>query len=249
MDLGALASLATHLPLDARTRDLLQNHQPQGQISELRASWGLEGEALKRYSLKAGFNQLGILPGAYFPGASGLSGTVDLTDKGGELVPGAPAALRADMCSFNQIVKSPPSLVLQTASLWTAGRWSSGSTRAPCLCCRQVPPLHPLQARRAVCCVCWDAPCLCCRQVPQLRPGHAAALAIQVSSTPSPAFPALPLHSGCAAHPTFPLHPASTPQRVERELGARFSAGTTPAPAEVGSWDEGQSNEYGKPRT
>ncbi|HSG22049.1 MAG TPA: DUF3971 domain-containing protein, partial [Azonexus sp.] len=86
MDIGALASLATHLPLDARSRDLLQAHQPQGQISELRASWGLEDEALKRYSLKAGFNQLGILPGAYFPGASGLSGNVDVTDKGGELV-------------------------------------------------------------------------------------------------------------------------------------------------------------------
>jgi len=95
IDLGALASLAAHLPLDARSRELLQTHQPQGHISELRASWGVEGETLKRYALKAGFAQLGILPGAYFPGASGLSGKVDLTDKGGELV------LEADASSLS----------------------------------------------------------------------------------------------------------------------------------------------------
>ncbi|UCV04713.1 YhdP family protein [Dechloromonas denitrificans] len=86
LDFSALASLAAYMPLDERSRELLQKHQPQGRISELRASWGLEGEALKRYSLKAGFAQLGILPGGYFPGANGLSGSIDLTEKGGELL-------------------------------------------------------------------------------------------------------------------------------------------------------------------
>lgn len=86
IDLAALGSLAAYLPLDTRSRELLQKHQPQGRISELRASWGVEGELIKRYSLKADFAQLGLLPGGYFPGASGLSGKVDLTDKGGELM-------------------------------------------------------------------------------------------------------------------------------------------------------------------
>ncbi|MDP3538648.1 MAG: YhdP family protein [Azonexus sp.] len=85
LDLVALGNLAAYMPLDARSRELLQKHQPQGRISELRASWGLEGETLKRYSLKAGFAQLGISAGGYFPGASGLSGNIDLTEKGGEL--------------------------------------------------------------------------------------------------------------------------------------------------------------------
>lgn len=86
VDLGALGSLAAYVPLDAHSRELLQKHQPQGRIAELRASWGLEAEALKRYSLRARFEQLGILPGGYFPGASGLSGNIDLTEKGGELI-------------------------------------------------------------------------------------------------------------------------------------------------------------------
>ncbi|WP_153132979.1 YhdP family protein [Dechloromonas hortensis] len=86
LDLGILARLAAYMPLDARSRELLQKHQPQGRVSELRASWGLEGEALKRYALKASFAELGIEAGGYFPGASGLSGLIDLSEKGGDLI-------------------------------------------------------------------------------------------------------------------------------------------------------------------
>jgi len=92
LDLATLASLAAYMPLDGRSRALLQTHQPQGRITELRATWGLEGDALKRYSLKAAFAQAGILPGGYFPGASGLSGTIDLSEKGGNLLLDAAAS-------------------------------------------------------------------------------------------------------------------------------------------------------------
>ena len=85
LDLAVLAKLAAYVPLDARSRELLQKHQPQGQISELRAGWTFDGEMLKRYSLKTAFAGLGIEAGGYFPGASGLSGTVDLSEKGGSL--------------------------------------------------------------------------------------------------------------------------------------------------------------------
>lgn len=121
IDLAALASLAAHLPLDARSRDLLQTHQPQGKISELRASWGVEGEVLKRYSLKAGFAQLGILPGAYFPGASGLAGKIDLTDKGGELVLDAAAST----LSFPAIFPEPET-VLDTLTARASWKTISG---------------------------------------------------------------------------------------------------------------------------
>lgn len=86
LDLAILANLAEHLPLDARSRSLLQKHRPQGRIAELRASWGVEGENLRRYALKAGFSGLGMLPGGYFPGARGLNGRVDLSEKGGDLI-------------------------------------------------------------------------------------------------------------------------------------------------------------------
>ncbi|MGE5471535.1 MAG: YhdP family protein [Bacteroidota bacterium] len=86
LDLGVLGRLAAHVPLDAKSRELLQKHRPQGRITELRATWGLDGDELKRYSLKAGFDQLGLVAGGYFPGASGLSGKLDATEKGGDLV-------------------------------------------------------------------------------------------------------------------------------------------------------------------
>ena len=85
LDLSILARLAAYMPLDARSRELLQKHQPQGRIAELRASWGLEGEELKRYALKAAFSEMGIRADGYVPGASGITGKLDLTEKGGEL--------------------------------------------------------------------------------------------------------------------------------------------------------------------
>lgn len=92
LDLAALGHLAAYLPLDARSAALLVKHRPQGRIAELRASWSLDGDALTRYSLKAGFNQLGIEADRYFPGAAGLSGSIDLSEKGGQLVLDSPAS-------------------------------------------------------------------------------------------------------------------------------------------------------------
>jgi uncharacterized protein (TIGR02099 family) len=85
LDLAALGRLASYLPLDVQSRELLTRHRPQGRISELKASWVLVGETLKRYSLKAGFNDMGLQPDRYVPGAGGVSGSIDLTEKGGEL--------------------------------------------------------------------------------------------------------------------------------------------------------------------
>lgn len=85
LDLAVLGRLASYLPLDAQSRDLLIRHRPQGQIAELKASWSLAGETLKRYSLKAGFREMGIEADGIFPGAGGVSGTIDLTEKGGDL--------------------------------------------------------------------------------------------------------------------------------------------------------------------
>lgn len=85
LDLAVLGNLAAYMPLDAKSRALLQKHRPQGRITELRANWELNGDDLQRYALKASFGGLGLLAGGYFPGASGLNGRVDLTEKGGDL--------------------------------------------------------------------------------------------------------------------------------------------------------------------
>ena len=119
VDILALRSLAAYLPFDANTRKLLLKHQPQGRIAELRASWGLVGEDLQHYSLKAGFEKMGVLAGGYFPGASGLSGRVDLTEKGGDLVIEAGAS----SLSFPSIFPEPETVLdsLKAKINWKAG--------------------------------------------------------------------------------------------------------------------------------
>ncbi len=86
VDLGALAKLAAYLPLDDNSRSLLDKYRPRGRISGLRASWAQEGEVLSRYSLVAGFSELGIEADGYFPGAGGLSGYIDVSEKAGDLM-------------------------------------------------------------------------------------------------------------------------------------------------------------------
>lgn len=85
VDLAVLGRLAAHLPLDADSRRLLERHRPQGRLIEFKAGWTLDGESLSKYSLKAGFSDLGIVADGYFPGGQGFSGKVDLTEKGGDL--------------------------------------------------------------------------------------------------------------------------------------------------------------------
>ena len=85
VDLAVLGRLAAHLPLDANSRRLLERHRPQGRLTEFKAGWTLDGDALSKYSLKAGFADLGIVADGYFPGGKGFSGKIDLTEKGGDL--------------------------------------------------------------------------------------------------------------------------------------------------------------------
>lgn len=86
VDLAAVQQLAGHLPLDARSRELLRRHQPGGRIADLHAAWEMEGEQLKRYDLRARFEGLGMRPAGYFPGGSNLSGEVEANEKGGKLL-------------------------------------------------------------------------------------------------------------------------------------------------------------------
>ena len=55
LDVGALARLARHLPLDARTRLLLEKYAPHGRVSMATAKWTGNAEALQTFSaLKPG---------------------------------------------------------------------------------------------------------------------------------------------------------------------------------------------------
>lgn len=95
LDLGALSALAAYLPLDVSSRELLVNRHPAGRVAELRSSWELADEKLLRYALKASFSELGLRSSGKLPGATGLSGTIDLNEKSGWL------ALEAKKSSFS----------------------------------------------------------------------------------------------------------------------------------------------------
>ena len=84
VDIGALASLAAYLPFDAQSRKLLNEYAPQGRVSKLSAKWKGDAEQLKTYSLRADFEALALKAQGYFPGFSGLSGSLEASEKGGK---------------------------------------------------------------------------------------------------------------------------------------------------------------------
>lgn len=85
LDLEALAGLAAYMPLDAHSRQLLGDFAPRGRIGELSAAWQGDAEHLKTYALKARFDELSLKAQGYFPGFSGLSGSVETNEQGGSV--------------------------------------------------------------------------------------------------------------------------------------------------------------------
>lgn len=105
IDLAALASLAAHLPLDANSRQMLREYEPRGLISELRVAWHGDTDQLQSYSLKARFDGLARKAQGYFPGFSGLSGTVEANERGGS------ASLRSQKLTLDLPSVLPESLI------------------------------------------------------------------------------------------------------------------------------------------
>ena len=85
IDLGRLASMSRYLPLDAATRKTLEDYAPSGEIADLRLSFSGDAEHLRTYSLRARFDSLGVRAQGYFPGFFGLTGTLEASDKGGNI--------------------------------------------------------------------------------------------------------------------------------------------------------------------
>ncbi len=91
LDLDALARLATHLPLSAPERKLLEDLQPQGVLRNFSASWDGELPGAGEYKLAGKFERLAIrqqVPapgsdGVAVPGFDGLSGEIDASQDGG----------------------------------------------------------------------------------------------------------------------------------------------------------------------
>lgn len=88
LGLEPLAALADYFPLGDDVREKLRRLQPRGVLQEVKANWSGLWDAPARYTLKGKFSNLGaqahaFAPGKILPGFSGLSGTLDMNDKGG----------------------------------------------------------------------------------------------------------------------------------------------------------------------
>lgn len=86
LDLAALGHLARSLPLDAASRQLVEDYAPQGQLRELAASWRGNAESLAEYALTTRFDDLGWRAQGRIPGAVGLSGSLETNQQDGLLV-------------------------------------------------------------------------------------------------------------------------------------------------------------------
>jgi uncharacterized protein (TIGR02099 family) len=84
MNVEALARLAAHLPFDAGWRQLLADYAPRGRIDALKARWSGDAEKMDAYYLKTGVRGLGVRAKGYFPGFSGLTGTLEASENGGK---------------------------------------------------------------------------------------------------------------------------------------------------------------------
>ena len=116
MDLGMLARLAAYLPIDAQSRTLLNDYAPRGLVSGLSVRWEGHAEHLRTYLLKAGVQDLGVAAQGKFPGFSGISGTLEASEKGGKL------ALRTGKSSIDLPGVFPESL-MRFDTLVAQARW------------------------------------------------------------------------------------------------------------------------------
>jgi uncharacterized protein (TIGR02099 family) len=86
LDLEVLTRLAACLPLEARARQRLADFMPRGRVDALAARWSGDAEKVSAYSLKAGVRNLGVRAQGHFPGFSGITGTLEANEAGGQAV-------------------------------------------------------------------------------------------------------------------------------------------------------------------
>lgn len=121
LQLAPLADLAETLPFPAGIRRLLTGHDPRGALSDLTITWTGYPDAPDTYQARGRFAGIGFKDFGLVPGVSGLSGSFEATQRGGNATVGSdrmvftyPQALRwTNALEFD-------SLAAQVG--WTIGR-------------------------------------------------------------------------------------------------------------------------------
>jgi uncharacterized protein (TIGR02099 family) len=117
VDVGALAALASYLPLDEGVRKELVDYGPRGRLHDLQLAWTGEPGALATYRVKGRFEDLSLHAQGAVPGFSGLDGRIDGNEKGGTLK----LATRNAMIELPAIFEQP---TVELAALDASADWT-----------------------------------------------------------------------------------------------------------------------------
>jgi uncharacterized protein (TIGR02099 family) len=86
LDIEPLIALADRLPFEPALRKEFETYAPHGSFYDVSMKWTGLWPQPQQFSAKARFVNLGVNPVGQLPGFSGVSGTVDGTERGGTLV-------------------------------------------------------------------------------------------------------------------------------------------------------------------
>jgi uncharacterized protein (TIGR02099 family) len=83
LDLAALAQMADRLPLEAKWRDQILRHAPQGLVESLNASWQGPVSSPEQYKVAGRLRQFALAAVGQVPGIQGLDAEVQLDQRSG----------------------------------------------------------------------------------------------------------------------------------------------------------------------
>ena len=89
LDLVQLARLAEFFPFPQAARARLKATEPRGSVRNLKVAWTGDVEHPQQYSLRGGFDKLAARANAGIPGFAGLTGRLEVSEKGGNIVLGS----------------------------------------------------------------------------------------------------------------------------------------------------------------
>ncbi len=84
-DLQPLVMLADHLPLGQALRQQLLDFSPNGSVYDMALKWSGDLPMPSQYSVKGRFVNLALNPHEQWPGFSGISGTIQGNEQGGQI--------------------------------------------------------------------------------------------------------------------------------------------------------------------
>jgi uncharacterized protein (TIGR02099 family) len=85
LELAPLVALADHLPLGQETRRQLAEYSPQGSLREVAVRWSGDWSEPHQYSARGQFQRLSLNRSGRIPGFTGISGTLEASERGGTL--------------------------------------------------------------------------------------------------------------------------------------------------------------------